>query len=131
VDKKFKEIDFAFWTYLYGMLAFWGGLSMMDSDSEFNKLIYCLLNIGFIITAVYLRRKLFMIFGALGVLSYIAHLAWEIFKDSYTFPIVLTLLGVLIIILGVKYQQNKEKFETTIESWFPILLNKHRPEERA
>ena len=131
VDKKFKKVDFAFWTYLCGMMAFWGALSIMDSNSELNKFIYFLLNIWFIISAVYLRRKLFMAFGVLGVLGYLSHLAWAVFKDSYVFPIILTFLGVLIIILGVKYQKNKDKFESIIESWFPTFLTKWRPEERA
>ncbi len=34
------EKDFAFWLYLFGVMTFWGGLSMMHSDSELNKFIY-------------------------------------------------------------------------------------------
>lgn len=131
VDKKYRDIDFAFWTYLYGMLAFWGGLSMMDSNSELNKFIYCLLNVGFIILAVYLRRRVFIVFGTLGVLGYISHLAWKVFKDSYAFPIVLALLGIFIVFLGVKYQKHKNKFESFVESCLPTFLMKWRPEERA
>ncbi len=131
VDKKYRDIDFAFWTYLYGMLAFWGGLSMMDSNSELNKFIYCLLNVGFIIVAVYLRRRVFIVFGTLGVLGYISHLAWKVFKDSYAFPIVLALLGIFIVFLGVKYQKHKNKFESFVEGCLPTFLMKWRPEERA
>lgn len=131
VDRKYRDIDFAFWTYLYGMLAFWGGLSLMDSNSELNKFIYCLLNVGFIVAAVYLRRRVFMVFGTLGVLGYTSHLAWKVFKDSYSFPIVLALLGILIVFLGVKYQKNKDKFETCIEGYLPAFLMKWRPSERG
>ncbi len=131
VDKKYKDIDFAFWTYLYGMLAFWGGLSMMDSNSELNKLIYCLLNVGFIGLAVYLRRKVFLVFGFIGVFGYISHLAYKFFKDSYAFPIVLAVLGLVIVYAGIKYQKNKEKFESYVEGLLPTFLMKWRPEERA
>ena len=131
VDKKYKDIDFAFWTYLYGMLAFWGGLSLMDSTSEINKFIYCLLNILFIVAAVYLRRKVFLVFGTLGVLGYISHLAWKVFKDSYAFPLILAVLGLLIVFLGVKYQKNKVQFESFIEKHLPTFLMKWRPSERA
>ena len=30
--------DYAFWLSLFGVVAFWGGLSMLHSDSELNKL---------------------------------------------------------------------------------------------
>src|SRR3954447_12931400 len=29
-----KSEDFAFWCYLFGLMAFWGGLTSLDSDSE-------------------------------------------------------------------------------------------------
>jgi hypothetical protein len=131
VDRKIKEKDFAFWTYLYGMLAFWGSLSMMDSGSELGKLFYCALNIGFFFFAVYLRRRVFLVFGTLGVLGYIGHLAWTLFKDSYAFPIALAFLGLLIVYLGIKYQKNKTSFEAYIEKLLPTFLMKWRPDERA
>jgi len=69
VDGRSKQ-DFAFWGYLAGLTAFWGGLSLMDSGSEFGKLLYCLINLGLIGLAVLLRRPVFMVFGALGVAGY-------------------------------------------------------------
>ena len=41
--------DYAFWGYLFGLMAFWGGLSAMHSDSELNKVLYCLLNVGLVV----------------------------------------------------------------------------------
>lgn len=130
IDKKFKEIDFAFWTYLFGLMAFWGGLTMMQSNSELWNLIYCLLNIGLMILSVYLHRKAFLVFGALGVFTYIGHLAYEVFKDSDIFPFVLAFTGLLIIFLGVKYKNNREWIEAKIEGWIPTSLMRWRPEER-
>ena len=37
--------DFAFWLYIFGVLTFWGGLTSMDSNSEFGKLLYCCINL--------------------------------------------------------------------------------------
>lgn len=90
-----------------------------------------MLNVGFIIMAVYLRRRIFIVFGTIGVLGYTSHLAWKVFKDSYAFPIVLALLGIFIVFLGVKYQKNKNKFESLVEGCLPTYLMKWRPEERA
>jgi len=42
IDRRTKG-DFAFWGYLFGMLAFWCGLSLMESGSELKRFIYCLI----------------------------------------------------------------------------------------
>lgn len=111
VDAKFPDIDFAFWTYLAGIMSFWGGLTFVDSDSEISKFIYFLINIALIIFSVYLRRKAFIVFGSIGTIIYIAHLASEIFKDSHLFPLVLAFFGLFIIYIGIKYQKNQKNFE--------------------
>jgi hypothetical protein len=131
VDKRCRKNDFAFWTYLYGLIAFWGGLSAMHSDSEINKLNYCLLNLVLMLAAVYLRRRVFMVFGVMGVLGYTGHLAWEVFKDSFAFPLILAFLGLFVVFLGVKFQRNKDRIEAAVESVFPTFLMEWRPEERA
>ncbi|MBT4760735.1 MAG: DUF2157 domain-containing protein [Bdellovibrionaceae bacterium] len=131
IDRKYKKNDFAFWTYLYGMLAFWVGLTFMDSYSELSKFMYGLLNVGFVFLSVYFRRKVFIVFGSLGVMVYLTHLAESVFKGSYSFPIVLSLLGLLIVFLGVKYQQNHKRFELMIEKSLPSFLVKWRPVNRA
>jgi hypothetical protein len=100
-----RSQDFAFWCYLFGLLAFWGGLTAMDSDSEVRRLLYLLLNIGLIGLAVKLRRTTFLVFGALGVHLYLGHLAYRVFQDSFFFPFVLALLGLSLILVTVWMQR--------------------------
>jgi hypothetical protein len=100
-----RSEDFAFWCYLFGMLAFWGGLTSMNSESEIMRILYALLNVGFMWLGVKLRRATFLVFGALGVFMYLGHLAYEVFKDSFFFPFVLALLGLGLILLTVWMQR--------------------------
>jgi len=100
-----RSEDFAFWCYLFGMMAFWGGLTFMNSGSEIMRAWYALLNVGFFWLAVKLRRATFLVFGALGVYIYLGHLAYEVFKDSFFFPFVLALLGLSFILLTVWVQR--------------------------
>jgi hypothetical protein len=100
-----RSEDFAFWCYLFGMLAFWGGLTAMDSGSEVARGLYATLNIGFIWLAIKLRRSTFLVFGALGVHIYLGHLAYEVFKNSFFFPFVLALLGLSLILVTVWTQR--------------------------
>jgi hypothetical protein len=100
-----KTEDFAFWCYLLGLMAFWGGLTAMDSGSEATRFVYLLINCGLVGVAIKLRRTAFLVFGAMGVYAYLGHLAWAVFKDSVLFPFVLAFLG-LTLILGAAWGQH-------------------------
>jgi len=99
--------DYAFWLYLFGVIAFWGGLSMMHSDSEINKFIYLCINLIMIAVGATLSRRVFAVFGGLGAAGYLGHLAYDVFKDSMMFPFVLTLIGLSIIYLGIIWQRHE------------------------
>jgi hypothetical protein len=111
IDLRGKADDFAFWGYLFGLAAFWGGLTSMNSDTELGKFIYCLINLALIFCSLALRRRVFLIFGSLGLFGYLGHLAYRVFEDSILFPFALSLLGIAIIYLGLQYQRRRKKFE--------------------
>ena len=96
-----RSQDFAFWCYLFGLMAFWGGLTSMDSGSEFNRAVYLVINLGLIGIALYLRRTVFLVFGAIGVHLYLGHLAYTVFKESFLFPFALAFLGLSLILVTV------------------------------
>ena len=100
-----RSEDFAFWCYLFGMLAFWGGLTAMNSNSELRRVWYAVLNVALMWLAVKLRRAMFLVFGALGVYLYLGHLAYQVFENSFFFPFVLALLGLSMILLTVWFQR--------------------------
>ena len=97
--------DFAFWCYLFGLMAFWGGLTSMESTSEAKRVIYAGINLALIGLAIKLRRATFLVFGAMGVYAYLGHLAYQVFKDSFMFPFVLALLGLSLILATVWAQR--------------------------
>jgi hypothetical protein len=96
-----RSEDFAFWCYLFGLMAFWGGLTSMDSGSELNRFLYLLVNIGLVAIALFQQRSIFLVFGAMGVYAYIGHLAYRVFEDSFLFPFVLALMGLAMILATV------------------------------
>jgi len=108
-----RSEDFAFWCYLFGLMAFWGGLTSMDSDSEVNRFIYLLVNIGLIAIALFLKRSAFLVFGAMGVYAYIGHLAYTVFEDSFLFPFVLAFLGLTMILVTVWAQSYLRRLSRT------------------
>jgi hypothetical protein len=96
-----RSQDFGFWCYLFGLMAFWGGLTSMDGSSELKRLLYLFVNIGLIALSLYLKRTVFLVFGALGVHIYLGHLAYTVFADSFLFPFVLAVLGLSLILVTV------------------------------
>lgn len=118
IDGRTRQ-DYAFWGYLGGLLAFWGGLTSMNSDSELGKAVYCLINLGLMFTAVLLRRPMFMVFGALGVAAYLGYLSYEVFAESLLFPVVLSLIGLGVIGLGLLYQKHRERLSTKVRAAIP------------
>ncbi|HEV7920816.1 MAG TPA: DUF2157 domain-containing protein, partial [Thermoanaerobaculia bacterium] len=76
IDMQGRQEDYAFWWYLFGLMAFWGGLTGTDSRSEVGKFLYLLINLGLISLSLFLRRRIFIVFGAMGVFLYLGHLAW-------------------------------------------------------
>lgn len=114
--------DYAFWLYIFGVMAFWGGLSSQSSDSELSKFFYMCINLAMIFIGVILNRKVFVIFGAFGICGYLGHFAYRVFEYSYLFPIALTIIGIGIIYLGVLWQKNEAVLTHRLRGILPTPL---------
>ena len=114
--------DYAFWLYLFGVLTFWGGLSLMNSGSELGKLAYCGINVLMILVGAALQRRVFAVFGGLGVAGYLGYLSYKVFKDSLIFPLALSLLGLAIIGLGVLWQRREAQWSARLRGFLPAPL---------
>ncbi|MDI9818390.1 MULTISPECIES: DUF2157 domain-containing protein [unclassified Legionella] len=131
VDLRSKSTaDYAFWLYLFGVIAFWGGLTSQHSDSELSKFLYLCINLLMIGVGVILMRKVFVIFGAIGSSLYLGYLASQVFKHSMLFPIALTFIGFLIIYLGTLWQKHEELITRKLQAFLPeqlreLLQNRH------
>jgi hypothetical protein len=121
IRSRFSK-DFAFWLYVLGVLTFWGALSMMNSDRELNKFIYFCINLLMIGIGAALSRRVFAVFGALGVAGYVGHLANSIFKDSILFPIALAAIGLAVIYCGILWQRHEATIGSRLRSVLPSAL---------
>ena len=120
--RSWEKADYAFWLYIFGVITFWGGMTAQESDSELSRFIYFSINIFMIVVGVVLVRRVFVVFGALGACIYLGHLAWNVFEDSWFFPITLTAIGLLIIYLGVLWQKNEKALTEKVRSLLPARL---------
>ncbi|MFT6927694.1 MAG: hypothetical protein ACJAZP_003333 [Psychromonas sp.] len=92
------------------------------SDSEIAKFIYFCINIFMIGAGVLIIRRVFVVFAAIGSCFYLGHLAYDLFKDSWLFPVALTTVGLLIIYLVVLWQKNEKRITEKPRSMLPVQV---------
>ncbi len=121
--------DDAFWLHVFGLIIFWGGLTSMatDSDRELFLAIYCLVNIGLLVLAIFLQRRAYVVFGAFGIALYLEHLAGEVFRDSLLYPFALSLIGLLILGAGLFYHRKQASLDEGLRRHLPPGLQHLRP----
>ena len=94
-------------------------------------MIFCLLNLGALLLSVLLQRRVFAVFGAIGVFSYLVQLASTIFENSATLPFVLTAIGLLVVLLGVQYRLHVDAIENAALSVVPGWMKRMLPGNRT
>ncbi|MBY0464738.1 MAG: DUF2157 domain-containing protein, partial [Burkholderiales bacterium] len=98
------------------------GLSLRDSHSELGKAIYCLINVVLVFWGAAINRRVFTVFGGLGVAIYLGYLAARVFQDSLAFSFVLSVLGLGVVALGVWWQRNEVHIHRRLARWLPAAL---------
>jgi hypothetical protein len=125
LDLRTRHIrDYAWWIYLFGLMAFWGGLSLQHSGNEWAKFGYCLINLALITFGGMIGRRVFAVFGGLGVSGYLGYLSWDLFQDSLLFPFVLTLIGFALIGAGMYWQKFENRFQQRLEQHLPAAFRR-------
>jgi len=127
VNARQRSGDFAFWLYLFGVMTFWGGITATSNGTALDKALYCAMNVGFLFLAVFLGRRVFAVFGTIGIAIYLGDLAEKVFKDSLLFPFALSLIGVGIIALGLYYHRHQDGIRSWVDLHLPEPLKRLRP----
>jgi len=118
--------DFGFWLHLFGAMTFWGALTS-GSGGDFAQGLYCLINIGLVALAVFLNRRIYAVFGALGVSIYLGHLAYATFSDVLAFTFALSAIGLAIIFAGIALQRRQRAISAFVDAAMPAPLRALRP----
>ncbi len=84
--RRWRGGDFAYWLHLFGLMAFWGGLTEQHSGDAFSKAVYCGVNVALIFLSLYLMRRAYAVFGGIGVTLYLGYLADEVSRTRSCFP---------------------------------------------
>lgn len=113
-----RDRDYAFWLYLAAVAMFWGGITAGESENELERLVYLAVNLALILVGTALRRRVFAVFGGVGVFLYLQHLA-GVFRDSLLFPVALAAIGIAIIYAGVLWQRHESAIQRRLLAPLP------------
>ena len=118
--------DFAFWIHLFGAMTLWGAVTS-GGGGEFSEALYCAFNIVFIALGLFFDRRVYAVFGAIGLTIYLGHLAFDVFKDVLAFSFALSAIGLAIIFAGVFVERRRHAFGMLIDAYLPEVLRALRP----
>jgi len=125
--KDRRAADFGFWLHLFGALTLWGAITAGDG-SEFGKALYCLFNVAFIGFGLFLNRRVYAVFGTIGIALYLGHLAYDVFENVLGFTFALTAIGLAIVGAGVALERRRAALAAFLDRALPAPLRRLRPE---
>jgi hypothetical protein len=98
--------DYSLWLYLFGHIVVLTHLGALALDKEGPLgLAFAAVYLAFVIASVWLQRRVFLVFGAIGFYGYACYLAFDIFEGALGFTIGLAALGLLVVLSAVGYQR--------------------------
>jgi len=97
----------AFWFKLYGLLGLYIAFTALfvTSESILFGLLFLLVYLIMVGFSLRFREVIYLIFGAIGVYTYIIRLAFDTFQGTIYFPLLLGGIGISIIVLAVLSQR--------------------------
>ena len=119
--------DLSFWLHIFGAATFWGAMTASSESTEFTRFIYFLINLVLIGLALFLDRRIYAVFGAMGVAAYLGYLAYDVFQDLILFSFALSGIGIAIIAMGLWLNRHYAALSAAIDARMPEGLRALRP----
>jgi hypothetical protein len=105
LQRRAKQ-DYSSWFYLFGHLIILSFFSSLTFDREgILGLVYFAVYLSFVVASVWLQRRVFLVFGAIGCYSYLSYLAFQVFDGEMGFVFALGGIGLLIVLSAVGFQK--------------------------
>ena len=86
------------------------------------KIMGVVMSILLVLLSIPLQSTFFIAIGGIYLFIYLTHLAYNYFKNSLLFPLVLITLGLVLIFCGVQYQKYEQLFHDSFYSILPRPL---------
>ena len=100
-------------------------MSMLDHR---KKVLGCVFAMFLVLTSIPLNSRFLIVIGAVYIISYLSHLAYNTFRNSLAFPLILSLLGMAMIASAVLYQWYEVDIQDGFYSLMPAVLTSFQPQ---
>jgi len=100
-----------FWFKLYGLVGLQIAFTSLfvDSDNVFFGLLFLFVYLIMVGLSLRFREVIYLIFGAIGVYTYITRLVFDTFEGTVYFSLLLGAIGLSIVVLAVLYQRYRAR----------------------
>ncbi len=122
-----RKPDMMFWIHIFGAMTFWAGLTLHDGGTDFQKFLYCMINVGLLAFSLFIDRRIYAVFGGFGVATYLGYLAKDVFKDWIGFSFALSAIGLAIIFAGLWLNKHRSSLSHQLADALPRALKRLRP----
>ena len=107
--------DYALWVNLVALVTLTMGVIGAWQAAGYERHGLPMLAVGLFALSLFLRRPMFLVFGAIGFIGYLAYLAFDVFRTALSFPVVLATFGVCVIVLTVWAQRRYPALARRVE----------------
>jgi hypothetical protein len=99
--------QYSFWLKLYGLVGLQIGFTTLfsNSDNALFGVLFLAVYLLMIVMSLHFQEVIFLVFGVIGVYTYIIRLVFDYLEDTVYFPLVLGVIGISIVVLAVLYQR--------------------------
>lgn len=105
VDRRRRGEDYGSWLWISVAVSAFFGCFMIFGNDHSLRWYLAPASLLVITASVILRRRVLLVVGLFGLFGFLAWLAFDVFKLTTAFPLVLATIGVSIIVLTVWVQK--------------------------
>ncbi len=116
IHRRGEEKEMSNWFYLVGLTCTSLAWAFGWGDHDSARMALPVVALSALAAAVFLRRRVFFLFGILGVFAWLAYLAFDVFREVASFPVVLATFGISIILLTVLAQRRYPAILALVDS---------------
>ena len=87
------------------------------------KAVGCLLSVMLALLSVLIHSRFMITIATIYIFSYLSYLAYEVFRYSLFFPLVLVALGGAVIYGGAMYQRSEDRIQAALADHMPKVLS--------
>ena len=92
-------------------------------NNDGYKAVGCLLSVMLALLSVLIHSRFMITIATIYIFTYLSYLAYEVFRHSLFFPLVLVALGGAVIYGGVVYQRSEDMIQAAVVDRMPKVLS--------